>query len=274
LVAGIHTDHCLEQVRRHDRDRYLTALFAPPERRAGLLALYALNLELGQVSALAREPILGRVRLQWWRERIERLGQERPAHPVLAALPATGLAPEAFLRLVEAWETELSLERPVDLPALLDYAETVSAPPMWLALETLGGPLSEPAQESGRAIATAWALTGVLRSLPSQARTGRCYLPEEIERRPGVEDWRLPSPALSRAVAEIADRAWTGLRAGREAGRGLPRRLIPALLPATLAEIYLRRLERAGFDPYSAGLSEAPAGRVWRLAVRAWTGRY
>src|SRR5262249_12311555 len=33
-------------LRRHDRDRYLTALFAPGERREGLMALYAFNYEV------------------------------------------------------------------------------------------------------------------------------------------------------------------------------------------------------------------------------------
>ena len=36
-------------VRRHDRDRYQTALFAPAARREALFALYAFNYEIARV---------------------------------------------------------------------------------------------------------------------------------------------------------------------------------------------------------------------------------
>ena len=55
-------------VRRHDRDRFQTALFAPAAHREALFALYAFNYEIARVREIVREPMLGRIRLQWWRE--------------------------------------------------------------------------------------------------------------------------------------------------------------------------------------------------------------
>ena len=43
-------------VRRHDPDRFLTALFAPPDRRDALLVLYAFNHELARAREVASEP--------------------------------------------------------------------------------------------------------------------------------------------------------------------------------------------------------------------------
>ena len=40
--------YCLDEVRRHDHDRYLTALFLPANRRSAALALYAFNLEIAR----------------------------------------------------------------------------------------------------------------------------------------------------------------------------------------------------------------------------------
>ena len=60
-----------EIVRRHDPDRFLTALFAPAERREALFVLYAFNHELARAREVAREPMLAMVRLQWWREVVE-----------------------------------------------------------------------------------------------------------------------------------------------------------------------------------------------------------
>ena len=58
-------------VRRHDRDRYQTALFAPADRREALFALYAFNYEIARVRETVTQPMLGQIRLQWWREVVE-----------------------------------------------------------------------------------------------------------------------------------------------------------------------------------------------------------
>src|SRR5215469_6490166 len=57
-------------VRRHDRDRFQTALFAPAARREALFALYAFNYEIARVRESVSQPTLGQMRLQWWREAI------------------------------------------------------------------------------------------------------------------------------------------------------------------------------------------------------------
>src|SRR5947209_18265330 len=92
-------------VRRHDRDRYQTALFAPAGRREALLALYAFNYEIARVRETVTQPMLGQIRLQWWREVLEAAYAGAPSrnHPVAIALTAAirefGLTREFFNRL-------------------------------------------------------------------------------------------------------------------------------------------------------------------------------
>src|SRR5215467_9957623 len=85
-----HFAHCENLVRAGDKDRWLATLFAPANRRAHLHALYAFNLEIARVRELAREPMAGEIRLQWWREVLAgtRLG-EAAANPVAAAVVET-----------------------------------------------------------------------------------------------------------------------------------------------------------------------------------------
>jgi len=67
-------------VRRHDRDRYQTALFAPADRREAMFALYAFNYEIARVREIVTQPMLGQIRLQWWREIVDaRLSAARRA---------------------------------------------------------------------------------------------------------------------------------------------------------------------------------------------------
>ena len=74
-----------------DPDRWLATRFiSDPLARADVVALYALDLELGAVPQRATNPLMAEIRLAWWRERCEALaeGGTGGEHPVL-----TGLSP-------------------------------------------------------------------------------------------------------------------------------------------------------------------------------------
>src|SRR3981189_3867719 len=94
-------------VRHHDRDRYQTALFAPARRREALLALYAFNYEIARVRETVTQPMLGQIRLQWWRENIAAAFEGGPFrhHPVVEPLAAVirdlRLTRDHFDRLID-----------------------------------------------------------------------------------------------------------------------------------------------------------------------------
>lgn len=83
---------CAALVRERDLDRYLVTLWAPAKVRRGLFALWALDLELMAVARTTTEPMVGAIRLAWWRERLAGLDRgEVPAQPVLAEVAAAVL---------------------------------------------------------------------------------------------------------------------------------------------------------------------------------------
>ncbi len=105
--------YVLETVRAADRDRFLAALFAPEPARSDLLALLAFDHELARTPTVTREPMLARIRLQWWREAVaEATGAGAPrAQPVVEALSEAvrrhRLAPERLEALIDAREEEI-----------------------------------------------------------------------------------------------------------------------------------------------------------------------
>src|SRR6516164_4701930 len=163
-------------VRRHDRDRYQTVLFAPAARREALFALYAFNYEIARVRESVTQPMLGQMRLQWWRENIAAAfeGGAMRHHLVVEPLAATirefGLTRDHFDRLIDARETDLADEPPVSLAALEEYAEATSARLLYLALEVLGVHNSS-AGEAARNIGIAFARAGLTRLPRFRART-------------------------------------------------------------------------------------------------------
>ena len=70
-------DHCETLVREADKDRFVATLFAPQKYRRALHALYAFNVEIARVREVAREPMPGEIRLQWWRDAFAGAGHGR-----------------------------------------------------------------------------------------------------------------------------------------------------------------------------------------------------
>lgn len=105
--------YVLDEVRRADRDRFLAALFAPEPQRRGLLTLLSFDHELARTRTVTREPMLARIRLEWWREAVaEAAGQGKPrAQPIVEALSETvrghALPEQRLLDLIDAREEEI-----------------------------------------------------------------------------------------------------------------------------------------------------------------------
>jgi NADH dehydrogenase [ubiquinone] 1 alpha subcomplex assembly factor 6 len=271
---------CADAVRRHDHDRYLTALFAPADRRPALFALYAFNQEIARTREIVSEPMLGHIRLQWWREAIGELYAGAPReHPVLQALAgpvAAGTLPhDAFAALIDARETDLDDTPPADLAALEAYAAATSGELSALAMRALGFE-SSAALAAARAVGTAWALIGLMRAVAFHAQARRLFLPEELTRDFNLDTGALmelrPAPNLDRVVRAVVDRAAVLLDEARKARAAVARPARSPLLLATLADRHLATMARADFDVFA--LPPAAAPRPLRLLWAHLHGHY
>ena len=86
--TSARADYLGRVARNGEPDRYLSALLAPANVRALLLALAAYSAELRHIpEAVKREPLMGEIRLQWWRDTLHALAKgERVGHPVADVL--------------------------------------------------------------------------------------------------------------------------------------------------------------------------------------------
>lgn len=250
-------------VRRHDPDRFLTALFAPPEKRDVLLVLYAFNHELARAREVVSEPPLALIRLQWWREVVEGAGRRHEvAEPLLAAIEEGALDRSGLLAMIDAREAEA--EPAIEtLPAWLDYLRGTAGGLTVAAAHLLGA--VDP--EWVRPLGAAYGAAGVLRSVTALARQGRCLLPLDVLAEFGLSPEAVIAAPDSEPVLAVRRRlAAQGQSLQAEASaRKLPRRMIAAALPAVLAR---RDLRRVPFNAPQRGLAD-------RLAVvfAAMTGR-
>ena len=275
-------EYCLAQVRRYDRDRTLTVLAAPRQAAADLAVLYAFNLEIALVRDSVTEPMLGRIRLQWWREALAELYEGRPRHHLvlesLAALHARApLSRATFERLIDARETEFDDIIPADLAALETYADATSGDLIRLAAEAAGlDPSSGDVAALIRHVGIGVGLTGIARATLYLARRRQTLLPQSLLQSHAVSLDLLyelkPQPGFNAAIAELAARARSHLDAAKRLR--VPKPLLPALRIGTLARAHLARLAGHDHDLFNPRSIDASPRDIWRLAGKRLIGSW
>jgi phytoene synthase len=270
-------DHCEALVRAGDKDRFLATLFAPQKYRRALYALYAFNLEVARVRDLAREPMPGEIRLQWWRDALGGVGRgDVEGHPVAAALRDVvvryRLPPTMLVELIDARTFDLYDEPMASLSELDRYAMRTSAVLVELAARILrDGRDPNIATLAGHA-GIAYGVAGILRALPIHATRGQMYLPTDLMQRYGSQPADVfvskATTELRAVLAELRLRARQHLASAKALLGEAPHEVLPALLPVALVRPSLDRMERKSYQPFRP--SELPQWRrqwlLWRAA--------
>ncbi|MFU0503771.1 phytoene/squalene synthase family protein [Pseudaminobacter sp. NGMCC 1.201702] len=275
----------MEAVRAADRDRYLSVLYAPEEKRAALFALYAFNAEIAGVRDRIREALPGEVRLQWWRDVISAGTRQAAAgHPVAEAvietITACHLPQEAFLNYLDARIFDLYDDPMPSRNDLEGYCGETAAALIQLAsliLEAEAAP--EFANLAGHA-GCAQAITGLLRLLPIHRSRGQCYIPREILTAVGSSPEEYSKGEAGAGAAQLVGAmialAQEHLAAFEKDAFNLPATLRPAYLPTALTGPYLKRIALARAGAFTR-TPELPAViRQWvlfRHASRGWEQR-
>jgi phytoene synthase len=245
---------CEAIVRQADPDRYIAALFAPAEKRPLLFALYAFNHELARVGESVREPMMGEIRLQWWREAVEgaRAGQPR-AHDVARGLAevfaSADLPSDLFETMIDARAFDVGPETFATLEALEAYADATSANLMRLAAHVLDdGAHDALACEAG----IAYALAGILRAIPFHAARRKLFLPRDLLAAEGLAPEEVfagrSGAGLTKIIGRIAGRAREHLKEARALPK--PKAALAAFLPAATVPGYATTVTRSAFDPF------------------------
>ncbi|WP_029073946.1 phytoene/squalene synthase family protein [Kaistia adipata] len=274
---------CADEVRAHDRDRFLADLFAPEAKRRYLFALHAFNIEIARVREAISGPMPGEIRLQWWRDVLS--GEARgevAGHPVAAALLETiglhDLPRAAFDNLIAARIFDLYNDPMPSLTDLEGYAgETASALLQLAALILSEGKDPGTADAAGHA-GVAQALTGLMRALPQHASRQQLFMPADLMERHGVRAEDIfagrTTPELLRMLADLRATARRHLGAARAALAGADRAVLPAFLPVALVEPVLALMDRPDYDPFKTPVDPPQWKRQWWLWRAARKGAF
>jgi phytoene synthase len=279
--TSARADYLGRVARNGEPDRYLSALLASAEVRPLLLALAAYSAELRHIpEAVKREPMMGEIRLQWWRDTLHALAKgERIGHPVADVLGEgirDGQLPLGLLLdVTDARAFDLTPGPFANQQALQVYLEHTECTLFLLATRVLGG-AGATFDLACRAAGEAYGLARLLVDLPHALARGCLRLPVTaggsaelaLVLRSGRSD-----DAVRQLLAGLACRARRMLATARQTVHGMPRDMRVAFLPLALVEPYLAACEKEGRDPLHQVCEVTPIVRVWRIAIGHWLGR-
>ncbi|KAJ3484253.1 hypothetical protein NLI96_g5768 [Meripilus lineatus] len=253
--------YCKDLVRSRDYEWFLISHFYPKELQGAFFALRAFYIELSTVQEAISNSMLGKMRMQFWRDAVKDIGNGRPPrHPIALALydasQKANLAPYHLKRIIDA--------RPSDSRLAIGSSGidiiNISIPPAIHALTVL----------FAYTISCGFSPGGVTNHLHVAAGTSLSCLEsqEEVFRKGGN------AHGIDEAVFEFAtlanDHLITAREMFKESGGKIPERARPVFLAANPTALYLERLEKANFDAFEPSLQM----RTWRLPWRVWQGYY
>lgn len=269
--------------RAYERDRYLTALLAPARHREALIAIAAFAGEVARIPAYVNEPMMGHIRLQWWRDTIDnQQAGVKSGHPVADALAEVvksyGLQRGLLTGYVDAQEIGLASDPPADDSALATHLAKTEGALFELAARVLAG--ADVAPRFSAAISLAGRAYGIARlmvELPAYTAEKRTLLPGDRLVEVGLDTGQLyadpPRSRIFHLMDFLAEHALGALSTARADFSRAPRAVRQALLPVALVEPYLQACQKPTRDPLRDGVDLLPVARVARLWWASLTGR-
>ena len=263
-------DEIESQLAETDPDRYVANFFAPASARPGLAALYAFDNEVARIGLSVREPMVGHIRLAWWREQIAAIYAGEAVHaPVSKALAAAvkRWQPPRLLfdSYVNARACDLDEAPFADETAFETSARQTAGSILLLALRVLGA--DHRAEAAVQHTAPAIAYRTALREFQAARAVRRYRQPVAWLESAGlaVEDALADdaSPELGIVTAKARERIDRCL--ARTNGARFRLKAMPALAVATLARIAFDPFQPVELTPWQRASRLALANLMWRV---------
>ncbi len=216
-----------DDIQRFDRDRYLCSLFAPEKERKALHSIYALNLELAKIPEITNEHMIRLIRLQWWREAIEEIFDNKiRKHEVVEALADViknyQLQKDELLKIIDGREDDI--ENINNLNEIIKYVDSTAGDITVISAKIL----KSKNEELARHIGVVWGLVGLLRSL--KFNTGNNF------------------PEIGGVIKVVEEKLITVKNDIKNLSGKEKTELMPVLLLIPITEIFLKRIKKAGYD--------------------------
>ncbi|XP_031572285.1 NADH dehydrogenase (ubiquinone) complex I, assembly factor 6-like isoform X2 [Actinia tenebrosa] len=265
-----------------DYENFLCTLLLPKATRNSALAIRAFNVELAQIQDMVTEKHIGKMRIQFWKDTMEKIYKGHPPqHPVaLAVIEAVqkhNLSKMWFTRLTDARESNLEDRPHTSVKNLEVYCENSVSSVLYLVLEA-AGIKDVHADHAASHIGKAVGIVTLLRAAPYLANRRKVYIPNDILIKHNVSHQDIIKGSTAQPVKdvtfELASLANNHLSTAQSFKTKIPKAAFRVFLPSVSCQHYLNKIQRVDFDLFHSSLRERNHLLPIQLLRNAWTRRY
>lgn len=148
------------ELKDKDYDKFLAVGFAPAHLQTPLAALFLLHIDISNIPVEVSEPMVGHVKIQWWRDVITEITEGKPyrPHPVLLALKGHEIEFKKIFIMLDRYDGVLENKLPAQFEELKAFLLDTEVAILEIAAKLLG-------VEFDRNIALAYAYNRMSRKL-------------------------------------------------------------------------------------------------------------
>lgn len=245
---------CAAIVEKADPDRFAAVMASPVAARAVLFVLYAFNVEVSRAPWLTQETMIAEMRLQWWRDVLEEIGQGAQVRRHEVVTPLSGFlsepATQVLDRLVAARRWDIYKDAFEDAAHFDNYLNETAAGLMWVAACALDPDLTPQgdAEAMVRACGRATGLARFLQAVPALEAHSRIPLVD----------------GRAEAIADLARAALDALPAPKLLKRTLGDAAKPAIIEAFATRSLLKQVVQ---DPRRVAVGDLQVHPMRRAAL-------
>jgi len=268
----------LNQLREADRERYLSVLFAPEDRRAALATLFLFNAETARLRDLVSEPLPGEIRLQWWRDviagaRAEEARQNPLAAALLDVIAAQDLPASAFDNLLEARIFDLYDDPMPTRTDLEGYLGETASMLIQMACQIVNGGQTPPTADAAGHAGVAYGIATLIRQMPQPRARGQVFLPADLLAAAGTDagHWLAEDDdaAFATAITAFVALGREHLAKAREALADVPKGLRAPFAVLGVADAVFTKAAKAGGAARAEPVRLSPVTVQWRMTRQA-----
>lgn len=245
---------------------YYSVRFAPARLRNDLAALLAWRQQVRAILDEVSDPGVARLKLQWWREELERTRAGEPRHPLSQVLQPLlkhhRLPVQPFHQMADGVEAEIQRRRPADEPEFDDACDRDQGA-MFELLTRCHGVDNADELGTARRLGGYCARVYLIRDSGALVRNGRSVFRTDLLREHGLSAEALTQRDRREKLPELL------AAAAREAQAVLPPLEQVSRLPACTCGraavlcALLGELERSGFDLGDRRIGLTPLRKLW-----------
>ncbi len=269
--------YCRDKAAASGSSFYYAFRFLAPAKRRAITAFYSFCREVDDVVDDCRDAGVARIKLEWWRQELDRAYGGQPSHPVARALREFvgpfNLPHAQMEAIIDGMIMDLGPVRYSDFESLQLYCHRVAGVVGEISARIFGH--SEPATlDYAARLGLAFQLTNIIRDVGEDARRDRIYLPQDEMARFGVSTQDILQGRDSAAFRHLLEFQYQRARATyNQALARLPaadrKAQRPGLIMAAIYQALLEEIRLAGYPVLRCRIAIPPGRQFW-LAVKTW----